>query len=76
MSHISMSLAIDILDQWCLAEARLNETTTQQIEHFIAVSSLVQNARRLRTDALIDLSTDAHIQTQDLLTRLTSKATS
>lgn len=75
MSHINIGLALDLLDKWCLAEARLNETTTPQIEHFIAVSSLVMHARRMRTDDLIDLSADAYLQTQELFNRLTSKAT-
>ena len=75
MSHINIGLALDLLDKWCLEEDRLTQTSTAQIEHFIAVSSLVMHARRMRTDDLIDLSADAYLQTQELFNRLTSKAT-
>jgi hypothetical protein len=68
-----MGCALEILDKWCLAEERLHQTSTADIEHFIAVSSLVTQARRLRTTDLIDLSIDAHLETTDLINRLTTK---
>ena len=73
MSHISMGCALEILDKWCMADNRLHDTSTEAIEHFIAVSSLVNQARRLRTTDLIDLSVDAHIETTNLINRLTTK---
>lgn len=70
-SRIEMPVAIDIATRHCINIDKKQSVSPEDVELFLALSTLVFHARDTKTNALIDLALDAQIQATHLFNKLT-----
>lgn len=74
--QLELPLAMDIVTKHCLDMRHKPVITHHDVELFLAMTTLVLFARDNNVNGLIDLSLDAHQETEALLNRLTKGTTS